>query len=69
MIWYYKIVPAADAPAAMAEEGSLTSEPRLSIDETQALVTYSTNEDDRISQEETLTIMASLAWTPDNPTP
>jgi len=59
---YYSVVFADHAQAAMELPDCLTTAPRMSIDETQALISYSADADGRLDHANASALTATAAW-------
>ena len=60
---HYKTVPSSDAPAEMARPECETENPRYSLDDSLAMLRYSTNVDGSITPSEAMGLLDTLAWT------
>ena len=60
---HYKTVPSSDAPAEMARPECETENPRYSLDDSLAMLRYSTNVDRSITHCEAMGLLDTLAWT------
>jgi hypothetical protein len=59
---YYKIIPAADASAAMANPLCVTTWPRLSLDDTKALLKYTEQVPGSVTHAEIMVILQTSDW-------
>lgn len=69
MSLYYSVVASADAQDAMDLPDCLTTAPRMSIDETQALISYSADADGRLDHAQAAELTATSAWSDLSHTP
>ena len=60
---HYKTVPSSDAPAEMAKPECETENPRYSLDDSLAMLRYSTDVDGSITHNEAMELLATPAWT------
>ena len=60
---FYLIAPAADATERMADPTCYTTDPRLNIAATEAVLSYTDEQTGGLSQSEALDLMAGPAWT------
>ena len=60
---HYKTVPSSDAPAEMAKPECETENPRYSLDDSLAMLRYSSSVDGSIPHSDAMELLATPAWT------
>ena len=62
MIFYYQVYPAADVESRMEDPTCVTTSPRYTLDETEAILKFTAPFEGSLSHEDAVSLVATDAW-------
>ena len=63
---HYKVVASSEVEAALAEEGCVTTSPRYTLDGSQAMTQWTTEQSGGLTHEEARALVQTSAWQVDD---